>query len=231
MSTNATTMSRIDAASVLEKTILVIDDHRSFAELLGRALDTVPGFRCVATASTVAEGIALTLELAPTIVVMDISMPNEDGLAGTRRINEIAPDTLVAIVTAHRDPEWVSRAAQAGAAAFIPKNGSLTEMIDVLGRVRAGQILVAPSTLRYRGTQQPGPGVPLRPDLTQRELEVLMYLGQGMHAKGIGKVLGITIGTCRGYLKSLHRKLGVSTQLEAVIKAQHLGLIGRPDER
>lgn len=226
-----TTIEREDRTGLLEKRILIIDDHRSFAELLGRALDTVPGFRCVATASTVSEGIELVRELMPSVVVMDIQMPNEDGLLGTRRIVELAPDTVVAIVTAYRDPEWVSRAAQAGASAFIPKNGSLTEMIEILRTVRAGQMLVAPSTFGYGALRRLDPRVEIRPELTQRELEVLTYLGQGMHAQGIGKVLGITLGTCRGYLKSLHRKLGVSTQLEAVIKAQHLGLIGFPDER
>lgn len=214
-----------------EKTILIIDDHRSFAELLGRALDTVAGFRCVATASTVAQGLALIGQCSPDVVVMDISMPGEDGLAGTRRIMAVAPTTVVAIVTAYRDPEWVSRAAQAGAAAFIPKNGSLTEMIDILGRVRLGQMLVAPSIFTSQGVDAPSHHEVSRPSLTQRELEVLAYLGQGMHPKGIGTVLGITLGTCRGYLKSLHRKLGVTTQLEAVIKAQHLGLLGPPDER
>jgi DNA-binding NarL/FixJ family response regulator len=211
-------------------TILIVDDHRSFADLLSAALDTVPGMRCVGTASAAAEGVAKAAALRPSIVVMDIQMPRQDGLQATRQIREAVPETLVAVVTAHRDPDWVSRAAQAGASAFIPKDGSLAEMIDVLRNVRAGKMLVAPGAFRAASSVSADFPATNAPSLTQRELDVLTYLGQGMPAKGIAKVLGITLHTCRGYIKSLHQKLGVSSQLEAVIKAQHLGLIGSSEE-
>ncbi len=209
-------------------TILVVDDHRSFADMLAAALDTISGMKCVATAATAAEGIALAAEHKPTIVIMDIQMPGQDGLMAARRIREVAPDSLIAVVTAHRDQEWITRAAQAGACAFIPKNGSLIEMIDVLRRVRFGQLLVAPSAYRSGPAAAPRPKSESAPSLTGRELDVLNYLGQGMPARGIARVLGISVHTCRGYLKSVHAKLGVSTQLEAVIKAKRLGLIDPP---
>lgn len=207
-------------------TILIVDDHRSFADMLSASLNTVPGMRCIGTASTASEGVALAAALRPTLVVMDIQMPRQDGLQATRRIREAAPDTVIAVITAHKDPDWVSRAAQAGASAFIPKDGSLKDMIDVLRRVRPGQMLVAPSAFKNwsaSASEAPRENVPV---LTQRELEVLTYLGQGVAAKGIARILGITLHTCRGYIKSLHAKLGVNSQLEAVIKAQNLGLIG-----
>jgi DNA-binding NarL/FixJ family response regulator len=208
-------------------TILVVDDHRSFADMLAAALDTISGMKCVATAASAAEGIALAALHRPTIVIMDIQMPGQDGLMAARRIREVAPETLIAVVTAHRDQEWITRAAQAGACAFIPKNGSLVEMIDVLRRVRFGQLLVAPSAYRS-GPMAPRPTTEAAPALTGRELDVLNYLGQGMPARGIARVLGISVHTCRGYLKSVHAKLGVSSQLEAVIKAKRLGLIDPP---
>lgn len=219
-----------DASGDTETTVLVVDDHRSFAELLAAALDNVPGMTCVGTASSAAEGIGRAADLRPTIVVMDIQMPGQDGLAATRRIREVAPDSVIAVVTAHGDPEWISRAAQAGASAFIPKDGSLKEMIDILRRIGPGQMLVASSTFKGPPTRSAVPPTQDVPALTQRELDVLRYLGKGLPAKGIADVLGITLHTCRGYLKSLHNKLGVRSQLEAVIKAQNLGLIGAPDE-
>jgi DNA-binding NarL/FixJ family response regulator len=209
-------------------TVLVVDDHRSFADLLSAALNSVEGMKCVGTAATASEGIARAAELRPTIVIMDIQMPRQDGLMATRKIREVAPDTVIAVVTAYRDPAWISRAAQAGASAFIPKNGSLVEMIDVLRRVRQGQMLVAPSAFKGGASLTPQPLAEAKPLLTQRELEVLTYLGQGMATQGIARVLGITLHTCRGYMKSLHCKLGVSTQLEVVIKAKSLGLIESP---
>ena len=209
----------------MQMTVVIVDDHRSFADLLAAALNSVPGMSCVGTASTAAAGVELAVRLKPDVVIMDIQMPRQDGLGATRRIREEAPDTVVAVVTAHTDPEWVSRAAQAGACAFIPKDGSLSEMLEVLGRVRNGQMLVAPSAFRSGPTpamRESRDSVPL---LTQRELEVLRFLGQGQQANGIARLMGITLHTCRGYIKSIHTKLGVRSQLEAVIKAQHLGLI------
>jgi DNA-binding NarL/FixJ family response regulator len=209
--------------------VLVVDDHKTFAELLAGAL-AVSGMEVVGTAHTAAGAVAMVRELQPDIVVMDIEMPHQDGLAATRRIREVAPRTVVAVVTAHRDPEWVVRAAQAGASAFIPKDGSLAEMIDVLGRVQAGQMLVAPSTFAAGPTSgAPARSTEPRPSLTRREQEVLDCLGQGMQVKMIARVLGITLETCRGYVKSLHAKLGARSQLEAVVKAQQLGLLGLVD--
>src|SRR3712207_4809580 len=168
----------------------------------------------VGTASNAAQAVAMACELRPDVVVMDISMPREDGLAATRRIRDLTPGTVVAILTAHGDPEWVVRAAQAGASAFIPKNGSLEEMIDVLTRVRSGQMLVAPSTFSNQSAPAPEP-TGQRPTLTRREQEVLDCLGRGMPPKAIARVLGISLDTCRGYVKSLHAKLHVRSQVEA----------------
>ncbi len=209
-----------------DTTILVVDDHRSFADLLAGALNIMPGMRCVGTASSAAQGISLAADLKPDVVVMDIQMPRQDGLQATRRIREVAPDSVIAVVTAHSDAEWISRAAQAGASAFIPKGGSLTEMIEILGRVRPGQMIVAPSAFDAEPSAEPAPRRGPAPVLTPRELEVLSYLGKGMPVHAIAQVLGISLHTCRGHLKALHTKLNASSQLEVVIKAQNLGLIG-----
>jgi DNA-binding NarL/FixJ family response regulator len=225
MSLTAEAYPSEDTAEAGVRTILVVDDHLSFAEMLSAALDTIDGLTCVATAGTAAEGIALAARLRPSIVIMDIQMPGQDGLEATRQIREAAPDTLVAVVTAYRDEQWISRAAQAGACGFIPKNGSLPEMVEVLRRVRHGQLLVAPSAFTGGPVVTPDPITELLPALTRRELDVLTGVGQGMPDREIAGALGITLHTCRWYLKSVHAKLGVGSHLEAVIKAERLGLI------
>ena len=224
-----TAVSMEDVADEQLMSILIVDDHRSFADLLSAALNSVPGMVCVGTATSASEGVSKAVQVKPDIVVMDIQMPGQDGLLATRQIRELVPETLVVVVTAHSDADWVSRASQAGASAFIPKNGSLAEMIDILRRARTGPILVAPSTFRGRPARPAAPSVTVVPALTPRELEVLTYLGQGMQVGAMTRVLGISLHTCRGYIKTIHSKLGVSSQLEAVLKAQMLGLIGSAD--
>jgi DNA-binding NarL/FixJ family response regulator len=214
------------SAPTATRTVLVVDDHRAFAELLAGALDAA-GMTVLGLAHSGAQAVAMAQEMQPEVVVMDIRMPQQDGLAATRRIREVAPGTVIAVVTAHRDPEWLVRSAQAGAAAFIPKDGSLTEMLDVLSRARAGQMLVAPSAFAGRQDvpDDDAPRPEPRPELTRRERQVLDCLSQGMAVKAIARVLGVTELTCRGYVKALHCKLGARSQLEAVVRAQKLGLL------
>src|SRR4051812_5774724 len=201
-------------------TVLIVDDHRSFADLLEAALGSAEGLRCLGTASTAEEGIRRVGELHPSVVVMDIQMPGTDGLAATRELRRASPMTAVAVVTAHQDGEWVARAARAGASAFIPKNGSLAEMITLLREARPGRMQVAPSVLpvnRAGGTAVQ--------ELTARELEVLGYIGQGLEVKGIAQVLGISVHTCRGYIKSIYATLHVSSRIGAVNRGRELGLL------
>ncbi|MGH3979956.1 MAG: response regulator [Pseudonocardiaceae bacterium] len=210
--------------------ILVVDDHRTFAELLSFALQAEPGMECVGSAASAAEAIVMAAQLRPDVVVMDIQMPGQDGLSGARRIREELPEAAIAVVTAYRDPEWVVRAAQAGANAFVPKSGSLTEVLDVLHRVRKGHLLLSPSTFGPATAAPPKPDV-ATPTLTHRERDVLGLMGRAMPPRAIARVLGITLHTCRGYVKSIHSKLGARSQLEAVVRAQELGLVEAPDQR
>lgn len=208
-----------------DRTVLVVDDHRSFAEMMAAALDGTPGLRCVGIAGSASEGVALARRLQPDVVVMDIQMPREDGLVATARVREVAPGALVAVLTAHASPEWVGKAAQAGASAFVPKNGSLQEMLDVLTGLQRGQLVVAPSAFRVPVDPSPVADVP---ELSPREVDVLRLLADGTAVKDLAPVLGISLNTARGYVKSVRVKLGAASQLEAVLKARELGLLADP---
>lgn len=220
------TLHGVDAAGedAAETTVLIVDDHRCFADLLSAALETVPGMRCVGTASSAREGIQRVRELSPSVVVMDIQMPGTDGLAATRLLREASPQTAIAVVTAHADGEWVARAAQAGASAFIPKGGPLAEMITMLKAAKPGRMSVASSLLRTAPTTARF-GHEMREELTLREQEVLGYIGQGLQAKSIARVMGISIHTCRGYIKTVYAKLQVSSRIEAVNRGRQLQLL------
>jgi DNA-binding NarL/FixJ family response regulator len=145
------------ATAVEEVRVLIVDDHACFADLLSCALDAVDGIHCVGVASSAAEGLQRVAELAPSVVVMDISMPGLDGLAATRQLRQTSPGTAVAVVTAHTEADWIARAARAGASAYIAKGGSLAEMIAVLKAARPGQMVVAASV-------RPAPSAGARPE-------------------------------------------------------------------
>jgi DNA-binding NarL/FixJ family response regulator len=224
MSNVSDTRPSADSEGTVETTVLVVDDHRSFADLLSAALATVPGIRCLGTASSAAEGIQRAVELCPSVVVMDIQMPGTDGLVATRRLREASPQTAVAVVTAHTDGEWLARAAQAGASAFIPKTGSLAEMVTMVKEAKPGPMSVATSITRSPAVQ-PTPGQGFHEKLTLRELEALSCINQGLPAKSIAKVMGVIIHTCRSYIKNVYVKLEVSSRIEAVNRARQLQLL------
>jgi DNA-binding NarL/FixJ family response regulator len=210
--------------------VLIVDDHHTFAELLAIALDTESGFECVGTAAGASAAVEAAIRTQPDIVVMDIELGTESGLAAARRIRDVLPETVVVVVSAHSDPSWVAKASQAGASAFAAKSGSLHDMVEVLRNARNGSMLVTP-TLFAQASQSRPPRIENGVKLTAREHDLLVLMGRGAAPKEIASVLGITLNTCRGYVKAVHHKLGVRSQLEAVVKAQSLGLISSSDGR
>lgn len=206
--------------------VLVVDDHRTFAELLSRALDAEPDLTCVGHALTSAEAVVAVRELSPDVVLMDLQLPDRDGIETTRLLTAEDDDVKVLILTAHAGPAEMARAAAAGAAGFLAKDGSLGDVLDALRLARRGSLVLPPSVMAgfaaregtiERRTSDAG--------LTPRELQVLRLLGQGHDPRTIAKELGVSLHTCRGYVKSILAKLDVHSQLEAVVVATRTGLI------
>lgn len=210
----------------------VIDDHRTFAGALARALDMEDDIEVVGTAAD-REGALALLDEKPELVVLDVHLGETDGIQLCRELIDIAPDLLVLILTAHADPKVAARAAGAGACAFLPKDGSLDGMLAALRGARAGYFSVDPSLLtamfepRERVATPPPEEVSSL--LTPRERQLLLMMSKGMSSRMIARELGISPNTSRGYSKSLYRKLGVHSQLEAIAVAQAQGLLS-PDQ-
>jgi DNA-binding NarL/FixJ family response regulator len=205
--------------------VVVVDDHRAFSELLALALTGEPDLRCVGTAATVAEGLALVDRLRPDVVVMDVQVGADDGVAATALLTGRYPELRVVVLTAHADRATLDRATAADACAVLPKDGSLTEILGALRTARRGGLVVHPRLLRrIVTTSQPG-SAPCTPTLTGREQEVLQLLADGLDARAAAKQLGISLHTCRGYIKSLLVKLEAHSQLQAVAIATRNGLV------
>lgn len=205
--------------------VVVIDDHRTFADLLELALRGEPDLNCVGTAESVAEGVALVDRLAPEVVVMDVHVGEGDGIGATAALVARHPGIRVVVLTAHADRGVMRAASDAGACALLPKDGSLTEMLAALRTAREGGFVVHPRLLKRLVSPTRQIGADYVPPLTRREQDVLQLLADGLDARAAAKRLGITLHTCRGYIKNLLQKLDAHSQLEAVAIATRTGLI------
>lgn len=205
--------------------VVVVDDHRTFAELLALALEAEPDLNCAGVAATVGQGLALVDRLRPGVVMMDVQIGDEDGIAATEELVRRYPGIRVVILTAHASRAVLNRASDAGACALLPKDGSLAEMLATVRTARRGGLVVHPELLRrIVATARPVAKDNL-PPLTRREQEVLELLAEGLDARSVAKKLSISLHTCRGYIKSLLLKLEAHSQLEAVAIANRNGLI------
>ncbi len=204
---------------------VVIDDHRIFADVLTSSLAASEDLVCVGAAYDVATGLALVDQHRPDLVVMDYHFEGDDldGVDAAAVIVSRHPTCCVVMLTGHLGSDLVGRAAAAGISSVMPKNGSLDDLVAALRTARRGVLVVHHSLLRDMGQGvEASPGA--RVSLSRREREVLGLLTVGLDARAIALQLGISLNTCRGYVKTLLSKLGAHSQLEAVASARRLGL-------
>lgn len=212
--------------------VLCVDDQRTFVDALHLAMDAdEDGIRCVAVADTVDAALDVLARTAVDVVLMDFDLPGIDGIEGTRRVKARHPDVRVLILTAMADLDLFVRAVAAGADGFFAKD---TPLHELLGHVRDrpdGPLSLderSIAALRARvGDEGSMSGRTWRPELTEREKEVLALLATGVDPKTIARQLGITLHTCRGYVRNVLSKLGAHSQLEAVAVAHRAGLLSR----
>jgi DNA-binding NarL/FixJ family response regulator len=215
--------------------VLLVDDHRTFTDLVGLALSQEPDLECVGAAQDGAEARRLVAETRPDTVLMDVNLGPDNGLDVAAELLENDRELRVVVLTAHGDAAMMRRAAAIGASALLPKDGSLPELLAGLRGARRGGLVVHPELLRSlvsdTDTDTDEPSTPTPPALTAREQAVLQRLADGKHVNVIAKELGISVHTCRGYVRSLLAKLGVHSQLEAVVVAVSQGLVDAPHRK
>jgi DNA-binding NarL/FixJ family response regulator len=218
----------VTAPTTAEIRVVVVDDHRTFAELLALALRAQPDMDCIGIAHSVEQALHLLGALSPDLVVMDVQLGDGDGIAATAQLTKTFPDLRVVVLTAIVNPSLMRRALEAGACALLRKDGALEEMLHALRSAQRGGFAVHPELLME--LVKNNPAIPL-PSLTERERQVLQLLAAAEDTRSIARELGISVSTCRGYVKNLLAKLGAHSQLEAVVIAMRHGLIyaGSPD--
>ncbi|MGO4598190.1 response regulator [Terrabacter sp. 2RAF25] len=204
--------------------VAVVDDHRAVADAMAFAVDREDGLTCAGVAYSAGAALELLQREAPDAVLMDVRLGHDDGIDLTAELTKRLPHLRVIVLTAHLDQGLLSRAADAGACALLPKDGSWEDVIAAIHSAARDGFHVHPKLLRGLVGSQPARGLP-PVDLTSREAEVLGLLAEGRDATEIARSLGISVLTSRGHIKSVLAKLGAHSQLEAVVTASRLGMV------
>ena len=212
-----------DVAARMQR-VLVVDDHRTFTDLLVLALGGLDDIECVGQAHDAETARGLVDDLSPDLAIMDVELGADDGIELSAELLARHTDLRIVVLTAHANRSLVTRAADAGVCALLPKVGSLPNVLHALRTARRGSFVVDQSllhTLINRGSDDPLRHTPL----SDRESEVLTLMAEGMDARRAAQTLDISIHTFRGHVRHVLSKLGAHSQLEAVAIAKREGLL------
>jgi DNA-binding NarL/FixJ family response regulator len=207
--------------------VLVADDHPVFRRGLCELLATTSEVEVVGQAATGAEAVLRALELAPDVVVMDLNMPDLDGIVATRTIVSANPQVKVAVLTMLEDDEALFAALQAGASAYLLKDADDDELIRTVIAVAEGRAVFGAAVARRVIDHFRNPTVASSaafPELSQREHEVLALLADGETNSTIARRLGIADKTVRNHVSNILTKLQVQRRAEAIVRARRAGL-------
>jgi two-component system response regulator NreC len=209
--------------------VLIADDHAIVRTGLRALLRSEPGLQLVGEATGGYEAIELVGKTRPDILILDLSMPDLDGIAVARQLKPQHPDLRILILTVHEDEAMLREAIRAGASGYIVKHAAEAELIAAIETIRRGDLYVHPAMLRVLLVEsaKPRKEQPVSPDpLTPRETDVLKLIVQGYTNRQVGEELGISVRTVEGHRANLLEKLGLRTRVELVRYARDRGLIG-----
>jgi DNA-binding NarL/FixJ family response regulator len=222
--------------------LAIVDDHELARESLQNMLSDEGDIEIVGEAANGRQALLLCARLEPDLILMDVRMPEMDGLAATKEVKQRYPEISVMMLTMHENPDYLLEALKAGAAGYVLKDAPQEEIIEAIRRVRHGESPLDPELaarlLRRlanegemrRGTRGPHSATLEVEPLTPRELEVLALMKLGRTNRQIAADLVISLGTAKNHVEHIISKLGVSDRTQAVVKALELGILGLTEE-
>jgi len=211
--------------------VLVVDDHDLFRLGLASALADYPGIEVIAQASTGKMGVRLAAELRPDVVLLDLRLPDLEGVAVTQAILEDNEAARIVILTVIADPSDIAAAVDAGACGYVLKDSPIDDVVAAIRAAASGSAWLAPraaqTLLDHIRLEHARAGRPpaLVPDLSPREIEVLRLLARGYDNKQIASELSISPRTTKIHVSSILNKLGVSNRVQAAIYAVRIGMV------
>ena len=191
-------------------TVYLIDDHAVMRRGLASLLGTQRGIRVVGDVGDAARGIREAAALKPDVVIMDLLMPEMDGVEATRRLKEIAPGIRILILTTFGSADGIGHALAAGASGALVKTAELPELLAAIRTTAAGGRAISPEIEQILTDDPPVP------ELTPRQADVLASVTRGFSNEDIARQLGLSLGTVKEYLNTTFAKIGAANRAEAV---------------
>ena len=200
--------------------VLIADDHRLMVEGTKQALEKAGGFEVVGEAVTGVQVLPLVRRLSPELVLLDLRMPQMDGLTCLAKIKKEFPDIKVAILSVSQDPALIQTALKRGASAYIVKSIDPDDLAGALRQALDGNVFTTAGV-----TEDPGERAARDAGLTERELVIVRAVARGLSNEAIAKELWVAEQTVKFHLTNIYRKLGVSNRTEAARYAFEQGLV------
>lgn len=206
--------------------VLIADDHEVVRTGL-RTLVAGTDVEIVGETASGAAAVELAEKLRPDVVILDVRLPDLDGLTALSRIKASRPETQVMILSTYDNPTYVARAVALGAAGYVLKGANRTELLDAIRTIASGQDAWTRDELRRVTGALATPRMSADVDvpLTHRESEVLRQLAHGLTNKEIGQALGISYETVKEHVQHILRKIGVSDRTQAAVWAVRKNLV------
>jgi DNA-binding NarL/FixJ family response regulator len=206
--------------------LLLADDHRMFRQGLRELLERTGAFAVVGEAATGREVLRRVAELQPDVVLLDIQMPELDGVAVARQLGQSHPEIKVIMLTMYRQDQHLFEAIKAGARAYLLKDADAEELVDVIQRVHRGEAALDPTvTLRLFDEFRRMSSEQNMEQLTEREREILQLLAAGHDNRTIAGRLHLSEKTVGNRLSEIFQKLGVTNRTQAALVAVQRGII------
>ena len=212
--------------------VLLAEDHTIVREGLMALLATRDDIEVVAQVANGCDAVARASELKPHVVVMDLNMPELNGIDATRAVREAVPDTRVLILSMHSGEEYVRPVIRAGASGYLLKGSGLSDLVSAIRAVARDEAFFSPAIAkimlqdsRQRGPQRSGRGKARGSALTKREREVLQHVAEGKSSPEIAEILGLSVKTVEGHRSRIMGKLEVRNVAGLVRYAIRVGLV------
>jgi len=213
--------------------LLLADDHAVVRSGLRMLLSAQPDMEIIAEAETGVETVAKTQEFRPDVVLMDVEMPEMNGIEATRRIKQSVPETAVLALTMYEDEQYFFEMLKAGASGYVPKRAAPDELVNAIRTVSQGEVFLYPTLAArlvndYLNRDETAVSDP-EEDLTPREREVLIQIAEGLTNPEIAEILTISVKTVDRHRENIMRKLNLHSRVDLVKYAIRKGLIDLED--